>query len=82
MAVLDVGCGPGRLVIPIAQQVGQLGGVVAMDIQAGMLSVTDTIFDPHYQRLRTVLRLTGAAGFHQKTTFGNRVAFTANLEKP
>ncbi len=37
MAVLDVGCGPGRLTIPLAQQVGQRGEVVALDIQAGML---------------------------------------------
>jgi SAM-dependent methyltransferase len=37
MAVLDAGCGPGRLAIPIARQVGPRGEVVAMDIQAGML---------------------------------------------
>lgn len=37
MAVLDVGCGPGRLTIPLARQVGDHGEVVAMDIQAGML---------------------------------------------
>src|SRR5262249_16829086 len=37
MAVLDVGCGPGRLAIPIAEKVGQGGEVVAMDIQPGML---------------------------------------------
>ena len=37
MAVLDAGCGPGRLAIPIARQVGPGGEVVAMDIQAGML---------------------------------------------
>ena len=37
MAVLDVGCGPGRLTIPLARQVGQHGEVVAMDIQDGML---------------------------------------------
>jgi len=36
MAVLDAGCGPGRLAIPIARQVGPQGEVVAMDIQAGM----------------------------------------------
>ncbi len=37
MAVLDAGCGPGRVAIPIARQVGPRGEVVAMDIQAGML---------------------------------------------
>jgi ubiquinone/menaquinone biosynthesis C-methylase UbiE len=37
MKVLDVGCGPGRLTIPLAQGVGSQGEVVAMDIQAGML---------------------------------------------
>ena len=37
MSVLDGGCGPGRLAIPTARQVGPQGEVVAMDIQAGML---------------------------------------------
>ena len=37
MAVLDAGCGPGRLAIPIARHVGPRGEAVAMDIQAGML---------------------------------------------
>jgi ubiquinone/menaquinone biosynthesis C-methylase UbiE len=37
MKVLDVGCGPGRLTIPIAREVTPQGEVVAMDIQAGML---------------------------------------------
>ena len=37
MAVLDAGCGPGRVAIPLARQVGQQGEVVAMDMQAGML---------------------------------------------
>jgi len=37
MRVLDIGCGPGRLTIPIAQQVGPQGEVVALDIQPGML---------------------------------------------
>src|SRR5262249_16251930 len=32
MAVLDAGCGPGRLAIPIARQVGARGGGGAMDI--------------------------------------------------
>ncbi len=146
MKVLDIGCGPGRLTIPIAQQIGPQGEVVAVDIQAGMLrraqekaqaaqlanirflqaaagegklersqydrallvtvlgeiqdreralqeiyaalkpggilSVTELIFDPHFQRRDTVLRLAGAAGFREKKFLGNRIAFTMSLEKP
>ena len=37
MSVLDVGCGPGRLAIPLSKQVGPQGQVVGMDIQSGML---------------------------------------------
>jgi len=146
MIVLDVGCGPGRLTIPVAHKVGPPGKVVAMDIQAGMLSktqvkaqrenltnitylqagigenklehntfdrvllvtvlgeipnrelalkeifntlkpggilsVTEIIFDPHFQRRSTVRRLAGRVGFREKKIFGNCIAFTINLEKP
>jgi ubiquinone/menaquinone biosynthesis C-methylase UbiE len=37
MNVLDAGCGPGRLTIPIAGIVGPRGEVTAIDIQEGML---------------------------------------------
>src|SRR5262245_34418942 len=40
MTVLDAGCGPGRLALPLARQVGSQGAVCAMDIQAGMLART------------------------------------------
>jgi SAM-dependent methyltransferase len=151
MKVLDIGCGPGRLTIPIARQVGPQGEVVAIDLQPGMLrrarqkaqaaglnnvrflqagvgagaagdgilqagradrallvtvlgeipnreaalkeifnalkpggilSVSEVIFDPHYQSRGTVVRLAGAVGFREKAFFGNRAAFTLNLEKP
>ena len=36
--VLDAGCGPGRLTVPLARRVGSAGRVVALDVQAGMLS--------------------------------------------
>jgi len=37
MTVLDAGCGPGRLTIPLAREVGPSGRVVAYDIQPGMV---------------------------------------------
>ena len=37
MRVLDAGCGPGRLTIPIATRVGEAGRVVAFDRQPRML---------------------------------------------
>ncbi len=38
MKILDFGCGPGRLTIPVAKEVGPTGEVTAFDIQSGMLS--------------------------------------------
>jgi len=146
MTVLDVGCGPGRVAVPVAKRVGEQGEVVAVDIQpgmlrrarenaqqanianirfvqagagegklghnqfdrallvtvlgeipdreaalkeiygalkpGGMLSVTETVFDPHYQNRRTVARLAESVGFRERRFFGNRIAFTLNLAKP
>jgi ubiquinone/menaquinone biosynthesis C-methylase UbiE len=145
MRVLDAGCGPGRVTIPLARAVGTEGEVVAIDIQSsmlcrakakaeaaglanirfqelaieggklgdvqfdrvllvtvlgeipdresafreinralkpgGILSVTEIIFDPHYQSRKTILQLAGSAGFREKAFFGNRFAFTLHLEK-
>ncbi len=36
--VMDVGCGPGRVTIPLARAVGPDGEVLALDVQAAMLS--------------------------------------------
>jgi ubiquinone/menaquinone biosynthesis C-methylase UbiE len=146
MTVLDIGCGPGRLTIPAAREVGPTGKVVALDLQPGMLrraqekaqaasltniqflqggagegklrefqadrallvtvlgeipdreaalkevfealkpggilSVTETVFDPHYQRRSTVARLASAVGFREVQFFGNWLAYTLHLEKP
>ena len=145
MTVLDVGCGPGRLSVPVAKHVGTTGKVVAMDIQKGMLnrarekakaanltniqflqagigenklphntfdrillvtvlgeipnqhaaleeiysalkprgilSVTEIIFDPHFHRSSTAIRLASNVGFQKKALYGNRIAYTLHLGK-
>jgi ubiquinone/menaquinone biosynthesis C-methylase UbiE len=146
MKVLDAGCGPGRLTLPLAEAVGVQGEVIALDLQEGMLarvrekvqaagmqnvqylraglaesklpqayfdrallvtvlgeipdqvaalkeihgalkpggilSVTEVIFDPHFQRRETVSRLAHMAGFEEKDFFGKSLAYTMHFRKP
>jgi ubiquinone/menaquinone biosynthesis C-methylase UbiE len=145
MAVLDVGCGEGRIAIPAAERVGQGGRLVALDLQEGMLhrlrqrmagrdlpqletlragagegalepgafdrvmmvtvlgeipdravalreihaalkpggilSITEMLLDPHYQRPRTLRALVQSAGFRIEATYGNFFAYTLNCVK-
>jgi len=39
MQVLDAGCGPGRITLPLARAVGPLGQVLAVDLQPAMLAL-------------------------------------------
>lgn len=146
MEVLDAGCGPGRITIPLAEKLTS-GRVVAMDMQQGMLdkvkekadtknldnisylnaklgdkneileqniydrvllvtvlgeipdkesalkaifhmlkpsgilSVTEIVFDPHFQRQKTLISLANKLGFQQKAIFGNYIAYTMHLQK-
>ena len=146
MKVLDFGCGPGRLTIPVAKQIGPAGQVTAFDIQEGMLqrvrvkaqaealdniqfiqgeagagklgrnqydrvllvtvlgeipnqkaalaeifdslkpngilSVTEVIADPHFQRRARVTSAANSVGFVEREFFGNRISYTINFEKP
>ena len=134
MKVLDAGCGPGRVTLPLAEAVGSSGEVVALDVQdemlarvrakakaasltnirylqaelgegkfsldgfdrvvlvsvlgeiphqaaalrelydalkpGGILSITEVIFDPHFQGCKSVRRLAQAAGFREKRFLG------------
>lgn len=60
MRVLDFGCGPGRLTIPIARQVGEDGEVLAVDLQPAMLSIVER--RAAGEGLRNVHTLQAAAG--------------------
>jgi ubiquinone/menaquinone biosynthesis C-methylase UbiE len=144
--VLEMGPGPGRLLIPAARLVLPGGEVVGIDIQPGMvarlqqrakeagltnliavlgdaslpivpeasfdvvflvtvlgeipdraaalaqayralrpggvLSITETMTDPHYQSRSTVKQLAEAAGFRLTSIHGGWWMFTANFEKP
>ena len=146
MNVLDAGCGPGRITIPMAQKVGSQGTIFALDIQKEMLewvkekahtanlnniificvglgdgkleqnkydratlvtvlgeilnqkkalqeifnalkpgailSITETLFDPHYQRFSVILNLAQQVGFQKKKVFSDWFSYNLLLEKP
>lgn len=60
MTVLDAGCGPGRLTIPLARRVGSGGRVVAMDMQRGMLERVSA--NAQRAGLNNITTLLGALG--------------------
>jgi ubiquinone/menaquinone biosynthesis C-methylase UbiE len=56
MRVLDAGCGPGRLTIPLARHVGPSGEVIPLDLQDGMLRrVRRRAAEAGLSNVRTVL---------------------------
>jgi len=60
MQVLDFGCGPGRLTIPSARQVGPSGSVTAFDVQEGMLERVRA--KAALEKLDNITCVKGAAG--------------------
>jgi len=47
----------------------------------GILSITEIIFDNHFQSRKTVLKLAAEAGFREKMFFGNRIAYIQQFAK-
>ena len=78
MRVLDVGCGPGRVTVPLVQAVAPDGEVVAIDVQQGMLDRAKQRADA---ARATATRLALAAGFREKAFYGIRIAYTLHFVK-
>ena len=138
--IADVGCGPGRVSVPLSKKLKPGATLVAIDLQSdmldkvknkskgientefrhgslgfgilekdkydyillvnvlgeipkrqhaleetfnalkpdGILSITETIFDPHYQRISTLDKLTQKAGFQRKQFFGQWYSYTVH----
>lgn len=47
----------------------------------GILSVTEVIFDPHFQSSKSVKQVAGKVGFREVGFFGKRLAYTMHFEK-
>lgn len=139
--IADIGCGPGRVTIPLSKKLKSGSTLVAIDIQNemlakvkrkatdmeniefrqgalgdgilekdkydyillvnilgeipkiqnalkesfnalkpdGILSITETIFDPHYQRIGTLEKITSNIGFQKKQFFGKWYSYTAHF---
>lgn len=47
----------------------------------GIISITETIFDPHFQRHKDVSEIMEKIGFMETKFIGNRLAYTAHFKK-
>lgn len=65
----------------IPNQAAALQEIYACLKPGGRLSVTEVIFDPHFQSRESVQRVASQAGFRETGFFGKRLAYTMNFEK-
>ncbi len=82
MTVLDAGCGPGRLTIPVAKKIGPNGNVVAMDIQADMLRRVQEKTDAARLKNVAFLRAGIGEGKLERNTFDRALLVTVLGEIP
>jgi ubiquinone/menaquinone biosynthesis C-methylase UbiE len=68
MKVLDIGCGPGRITIPVAEKVSPNGEVVALDGQSAMLKeVEERIAAKNLTNVQTLLKRIDEGELEQNT---------------
>lgn len=67
--------------IPKNERVAALTSLAGALKPNGIVSITETIFDPHFQKTQTVVDLMKKAGFAQKKFIGNKCAYTLHFEK-
>ncbi len=145
--ILDIGCGPGRVLLPLAKKIqDKRGQITGLDIQAemiektrlkaetlgitnvefinssineakidepydiilmicvlgeipkndrksvmqkitrylqpnGIISITETIFDPHFQSRKYVSSIMNEIGFAEDKFIGNKLAYTSHFKK-
>lgn len=65
----------------IPEQKTALKEIFAVLKPGGILSVTEVIFDPHFQGRESVRRLAGKVGFREIGFFGKQLAYTMHFEK-
>lgn len=65
----------------IPEQEAALKEIFAALKPGGILSVTEVIFDPHFQSRATVRHVAGKAGFREAGFFGKCLAYTMHFEK-
>jgi len=82
MNVLDAGCGPGRLTIPLAERVGEAGGVLAVDLQEGMLSRLRARLQEQGETRVSTLQAALGGGTLPKSTFDRALLVTVLGEIP
>jgi len=83
MNVLDVGCGPGRLTIPIARRIGPAGRVVALDVQEKMLRVlSKRVAKTGLTNIEPILGGAGEGAIRQNGAFDRAVLVTVLGEIP
>jgi ubiquinone/menaquinone biosynthesis C-methylase UbiE len=83
MRVLDIGCGPGRLTIPLAKHVGANGEVVALDIQERMLQkLLKRIKNNNLTNVRFILGGAGQGKIQEENSFDRAILVTVLGEIP